>query len=393
MPSADTTICRRASKCDGAATTVGEKLVHRCDAHRGHASGKLHESSAQHLAQTQTGRYVAPDDRGGFQTAALSHACYTIDVAVDPERDCKDKESLPQGGGTKGGREAAWPPSPLSFLNSYGTEPYSPHRQHDASQERRDRERAFLLDYRSLTFVERQELEQLAVEHRHEELVRVEEEARRKLASEGRWVNRTSRAILARSSSSYCGGGGGRSSSSVFERLARRASDHDGITNEEWTGEPKFGGNGDGGHGRQPFTPMINSRSSLLAPRMPHRDEDGCPQQRLYRDGEEQLRRRERRVQLADRALRERSVGCYVNPVSERVLARRNRSRVIRFQSKMMEELEVNQFHVVWLCGIETPDVRRHPPQARDLVIFFRLKSSDGLVFLAELRIFSRLST
>lgn len=331
--SEDTITHKRASKNDRAAKVVGEKVVHGRENHHGYEeSGKFMEPSVKHLAQTQTARY-------SFQTA-------------DPERDSTAKESLSGGGGTAGGGEAAWPPSPPSFSDGFGTESYSPQRHHDASQERRDRARVSSLNYRSLTFVERQEIEQLAAEHRHEELLRAEEEARRELASGGSWMNLTSRAILARSSSLRCGGGGGRSSSSqpgtrgrrhepsVFERLARRAADHDGTSNEEWTRETWDGGNGDG---RQPFTPTINARSSLLAPRVLHRDDGGCPQQRLYRDGEERLRRRERRVQLADRALRERSVSCHVNPESERVLARRNRSRAIKFQSKMLEVLEVNQ--------------------------------------------------
>lgn len=350
---------RRAAKYDGGPNVIGEKLVHRCEARHGHnESGKMNEPVVQHLAQTQTARYVARDDGthddgGDFQTATFnSHTRCTTNDTADPGSDSKAEGSLPQGRGKTGGEEAAWPPSPPSFPNSPGTEELcSPHRQHGASQERRGRARASSLDYRSLTFVQRQELEQLAAEHRHEELVRAEDEARRKLASGGRWINRTSRAILTRSSYSFRGGDGGRSASSppgtrgrhqgpsVFERLARRSLDHDSTSKEEWMRERSIGGNGDGGHGRQPFTPVINPRSSLLAAR--DRDEDGGPQQRLYHEGKEQLRRRERRAQLADRARRERSVSCHVNPESERVLARRNRSRVVRFQSNLMEVLEV----------------------------------------------------
>lgn len=370
MPAEGAMEYRLAANSGCVAKAIGEKkLVHGREAHHGHneSDHKWNEPSGQHLAQTQTERYVAADDRGDFQTATLNnHTRCTIDNTGMRRRDGKSNEPLLQGGrGTSGDGEAARPPSPPPLSDGCGTESCSPpQRQYDdASQERQhSRARALSLDYRSLSFVERQELEQLAAEHRREELLRAEEEARRELAFRGVWMNRTSRAILARSSSlPYGSGGGGRSSSlsppglgdrrrhepSVFERLARSASDRVGTGNEEWARGSSIGGNrggGGGGCGRQPFTPMINPRSSMLAPRASRRrGEDECTQQRLYRDGEEQLRRRERRAQLADRALRERSVSCHVNPESERVLARRNRSRVVRFQSKMMVVLEVNE--------------------------------------------------
>lgn len=331
----------RAAKCKGPVVILEEKPVYGGEDNHG---------------QTQTAvRYAAPDDRGYSPSAAFNNSSdYTRGDTVDPETDSNAKGSLPRGRGTTNGREKAWPPSPPSCSNGSGTRSYLPHRRYDASQERRDSARALLPDYRPLSFVERQELEQLDAKHRHEELVRAEEEARRKLASGGCRMNRSSRTILARSSSSYCGGGGGgrfsspppgtggqRQEPSVFERLARRGSDQSGTNSEEWARDRSIEDNG--GDGRRPFTPMINRRSSQLAPRVSRRDEEDCPQQRLYRDGEEQLRRRERRVQLAERALREKSVCSHVNPESERVLARRNRSKVVLFRSKMMEILEVSQ--------------------------------------------------
>ena len=372
---------RLAANTDGAATAAGKHIG---------SDNKWNEPPVQHLAQTQTERYVAADDRGDFPTAtADNHTRFTVDDTVEPERHINASEQAPTGGrGATGGGEAAWPPSPPPFPDGCGTDSYSPpqRRYDDASEGRRDRRaRAFSLDYRSLSFVERQELERLAAEHRREELLRAEEEARRELASGGVWMNRTSRAILARSSSlPYGASGGGRSSSSsppgtggrqrhepsVFERLARRASDRVGAGDEEWAREASIGGNGDGGVGgcgRQPFTPMINSRSNLLAPRASRRGEGDCTQKRLYRDGEEQLRRRERRIQLAERALRERSVSCHVNPESERVLARKNRLRVITFRSKMMGVLEVNEWILCRyrFCGCEGS--RGEAPPTHDL--------------------------
>eukprot|EP00752_Nemacystus_decipiens_P010390 g9259.t1 len=364
------------------AKATEEKLVHECEAYQRDNEGdknKREEPSLQHLAQTQPVGYAAPDNQGDFRTATFTnYTRCTSDDTVEPEGNSNVEGTLPGGRGvTGGGEEATWPPSPPPFPDSSCTESYSPQRQHDdGSQERRDRARSFSLDYRSLTFVERQELEQLAAEHRREELLRAEEEARRELASGGLWMNRTSRAILARSSSlPYDGGAVGRSSSSsppgtgrhrrhepsVYERLARPAPDRDGTGDEEWAGEASIGGYGGYGgareRGRQPFTPVINPRSSLLAPRASRRAGRGdCPQQRLYREGEEQLKRRERRAQLADRALRARSVSCHVNPASERVLARRNKARVIRLQSRMMEVLEaVDSEQTGWLCfaGLE----------------------------------------
>lgn len=323
---------------------------------------------------------------GSSNDDTLHSVVDTIRSDEDSNADVSPPPPLPDGG-TKSGRQIARPPSP-PFLPSgnSATESHLPLRHRDAIQGRRDKGRSSLLEpeapvktaakrektqrtrlerYRATGFVERQELERIAAGHRRQELAREEEEAKCQLSSGGRYMNRSSRAILARSRSSPPCGGGGRSSSSsphgaggrgqgpsVFERLARHASDNHSMGNYygydagTWERETSIDGGEEGragGRGRQPFTPMIDRRSSLIASRMPRRNEDGhgCLQQRLYRDGEEQVRRRERRVQLADQAVREKAVSCHVNPGSERVLARRSRSRVIRFRSKIVEVLKV----------------------------------------------------
>lgn len=307
----------------------------------------------------------------------------------DSNADVSPPLPLPDGG-TTGSREIARPPSPPSIPNDHSaTKSHSPPRHRDTFQGRRDRGKSSLLvpeasvktaaersttqttpleGHRSMGFVERQELERITAERRREELVREEEEAMRQLASGSRWMNRSSRAILARSCSSPPCGGDRRSSSSphgavgrgqgpsVFERLARHASDnhmkdYHGYDTATWERETLIDTEESRARGRrrQPFTPMIDRRSSLIASRMPRRNEDGhgCLQQRLYWDGEEQVRRRERRIQLVDQAIREKAVSCYVNPGSERVLARRSRSRVFRFRSKMMEVLKVRSAQII----------------------------------------------
>ncbi|CBJ31342.1 hypothetical protein Esi_0246_0014 [Ectocarpus siliculosus] len=287
------------------------------------------------------------------------------------------------------GRRELWPPSAPSSCCGSVVESFLPPRHEDTSQGPGDRLVSSSLvsaapvaeshtmypeEHRSMGFVARQRFEQLAAERRREEWSRVQEETRRKLASGGRWVNRTSRAILARSSFS-CAGGGGNGNSlvtggegrgpSVFERLAHRAPYHeedpagdDYSDNEEYGRAAAVGADGQGAR-EYPFQPTINHRSSLLASRMPHRDEDmhGCPQQRLHREGEEWLSRREKRIQLADEELQEKAAARHVNPESERVLARRSRSRMAWFRSAMMEAFEeVDADRTGWLslAGVES---------------------------------------
>lgn len=315
---------------------------------------------------------------------------HTIGGTVGSDEDSCAEVSPPPllpDEGTTGDREIACLASPPSILNgTFGTESHSPHRRRDMSQRRWDIKRSSLLvheaavktavereedptkffeGYRCLGFVERQELEQIAARRRREELLRAEEEARCQLASGGRCMSRSSRTILARSSSAPpCGGGGGRSSSlprdagdrgrgpSVFERLARCASDNHvkdycGYDTGTWMLETAIDGEDDRTFDRHPFQPTIDPRSSLIASKVTRRNKDGhgCPLQRLYRDGQEQVRRRERRIQLADKAIREKAVSCHVSLGSERVLARRSRLRFIRFRSKIMEVLKVRSAH------------------------------------------------
>ena len=325
-----------AAERDVEGTVLEETLVHRHETRREeNRSSKSHGASLQCLARARTAPGVARNDNGDNEF-------------IDPGRP----------GVMMGSRRVAWPPCPPPSSSTSGTVASSPHQHKPTLQERRAK--SFSANHRSASFVERQELEQLIKEHRREELAEAEEEARRKLASGGCRMNRTSRAILARSSSSpFCVGRGGRSSAarhgtdgqgpSVFERLARCASEPftegaygcDGSSDEEWTRETWVGAESGAGCSRQPFTPMINARSSRLALRMPRREGDGESQQRLFRDGEEQLRRRERRIQLAEQALQRRVNSCHVNPVSERVLERRSRSKILKFKSKMRKMLEV----------------------------------------------------
>lgn len=354
----------------------------------------------QNKTTSRTKSLILEDTLGttGYRRAVAPHNLqvatnHTIDSSIVSDEDSNNAEvsSLPllPDGGTTGNRESAWPPHPPSILNvSSGTELHSPNRPRDTSQGHQDRGRSALLvheetlktavereetqakvfeRYRYMGFVERQELEQIAAGRRREELLRAEEEARCQLASGRPWMNRSSRKIFARSSSSPpCdgGGGGGSCSSpkgaggrgqgiSVFERLARCTSDnhmgdYNGRHTGTWMQETAIAGDEDGcARDRQLFKPTIDPRSNLIASRMPRRNEDGhgCPQQRLYREGQEQARRRQRRVQLADQAVREKAASCHVNPGSERVLVRRSRSRVIRFRSKMMEVLKVRFAH------------------------------------------------
>lgn len=336
-----------AAERDVAETGLEETLVHRREIRLvDNRRSKLHGASVQYLARAHSAPDVVRNDNDctsgrNFQTRRYDDMRHAFDEATHA------------GQGVMGSGKVAWPPSPPSVSNGPGTTANSPPRHRATLGQRRAR--SFSVNHRSASFVERQELERLLKEHRREELARTEEEARRKLASEGCRMNRTSRAILARSSSFCVGGGGGSSTarqgtggrnSSVFERLARCASEPpctqgaygyiDSASDEEWRRQTWGGGD------RQPFTPMINARSSLLALRMPRREEDGFSQQRLYRDGEEQLRRRERRMELVEEALERRVNSCHVNPVSERVLARRSRSKILNFRSRMRKVLEVS---------------------------------------------------
>ncbi|CAN0512248.1 unnamed protein product, partial [Ectocarpus sp. 12 AP-2014] len=291
------------------------------------------------------------------------------------------------GNGMPRGQRKLWPPSPPSSCCGSVVESISPPRHEDTSQGLGDRlvssslvsdaavaesHKMYPEGHRSMGFVARQRFEQLAAESRREEWSRAQEESRRKLASGGRWINRTSRAILARSFScaggekgnSHVTGGEGRRPS-VFERLAHRAPYHeedpvrdDYSDNEEYVRAEAVRADGHGARGH-PFQPTINHRSSLLASRMPHRDKDmhGYPQQRLHREGEEWLSRREKRIQLADEELQERATARHVNPESERVLARRSRSKMAWFRSAMMEAFEeVDADRTGWLslAGVES---------------------------------------
>lgn len=277
------------------------------------------------------------------------------------------------GDGIPRGQRELWPTSPPSSCSSSVVGSFSPPRHENTSQGIGNRLVSSSLvsaaavaeshtmypeEHRSIGFVARQRFEQLAAERRREEWSRAQEETRRKLASGGRWINRTSRAILARSSFSCAGGGKGNShvtggedrGPSVFERLAHRVPYHeedptgdDYSDSEEYVRAAAVCADGHGARGH-PFQPTINHRSSLLASRMPHRDKDmhGCPQQRLHREGEEWLSRREKRNQLADEELQEKASARHVNPESERVLARRSRSRMAWFRSSMVEAFEVS---------------------------------------------------
>lgn len=195
-------------------------------------------------------------------------------------------------------------------------------------------------EYRTMGFIARQELEQRATERKREERLRVEEEKRRELAAGGRWMNRTSRVILAR---------GGRLSpyedrQSVFERLARAPEV------PEPSGPKEFCRTLDG-FVCPLFQPMITPRSHMLASRM---DRDESPGRRLYRDGEEKLRKWERRVRLADQALRENAAASHVRPVSERILARGFKSRMIKVLSVSLHIFlqTVNRAHIHKICCV-----------------------------------------
>ncbi len=337
-----------------AETGLEETLVHRPETRQGDGRRrKLHGASVQYLARAHSAPYVGCNDNDRTSGSSFQPRSY------DNMRHASDEGTYP-GQGVMGSGQVAWPPSPPSVSSGSGTASNSPPRHRPTLEERRAR--SFSVNHRSASFVERQELERLVKEHRREELARAEEEARRKLASEGWRMNRNSRAILARSSSSFCEGGGGRSStarhgaggrsSSVFERLARCASEppftegadgyNDGTVDEECTRQTWGGGGCGVSCDRQPFTPTINARSSLLAMKMPRLEEDGFSQEeRLYREGEEKLRRRERKIQLAEEALKRRMNSRHVNPGSERVLARRSRSKILKFRSRMRQVLEV----------------------------------------------------
>lgn len=306
------------------------------------------------------------DDEGQHTTSSTEE----VDNAVEPMI----------GDGMLRSQREKWPTSPPSSCCHSDVESISPQRHEDTSQGLRDTlvssslvsaaavakwgaQTMYPEEHRSMGFVARQRFEQLAAERRREELSRAQEESRRKLASGGRWINRTSRAILGRSSFSCAGGGNGNSYSSphvtggegrgpsVFERLAHRAPYHeedlvpdDYSDNEEYGRAAEVRADGHGARG-YPFQPKINHRSSLLASKMSHRDKDrhGCPQQRLHREGEEWLSRREKRIQLADEELQGKAAACHVNPESERVLARRSRSRMALFRSAMREAFEVSR--------------------------------------------------
>ncbi|CAB1103925.1 unnamed protein product [Ectocarpus sp. CCAP 1310/34] len=296
-------------------------------------------------------------------------------------------ESMTGDGIPRGQRELR-PPSPPSSCCGSVVQSFSPPRHEDTSQGLGDRlvsspyVSAVAMaeshtmspeDHSSMGFVARQRFEQLAAERRREEWSRAREETRRKLAAGGWWVNCTSRAILARSSFSCAGGDKGNShvtggegrGPSVFERLAHRAPYHeedpvrdDFFDNEEYGRAAAVRADGHGARGH-PFQPTINHRSSLLASRMPYRDKDkhGCPQQRLHREGEEWLSRREKRIQLADEEMQEKAAARHVNPESERVLARRSRSRMAWFRSAMMEafdEVDANRTGWLSLAGVES---------------------------------------
>lgn len=189
--------------------------------------------------------------------------------------------------------------------------------------------------YGTMDFLARQELEQLATERKREDRQRAEEERRRDLASSGQWMNRTSRKMLARGG--RVGKPQGRkansgSRQSVFERLASPTRVEDTIPAAE-TGAPGSGyphkdlvlRSQLGGCARQPFQPTISRRSNLLASRKTDRSDESRLCERLHKEWDGTQGKRERRVERADQALRDKAAASYVRPVSERILARRFR--------------------------------------------------------------------
>ncbi|CAM9413183.1 unnamed protein product [Ectocarpus fasciculatus] len=339
-----------------------------------------HDTDYRHFHKHSKQPYTAEDEGQHFTSSTEE-----VDNAVESTT----------GDGILRSQRDPWPPSPSSSCCGSVVESFSPQRHEDTSQRVRDRlassspvspaavaegepHTIHPEEHRSMGFVARQRYEQLAAERRREEWSRAQEESRRKLASGGRWINRTSRAILARSSFSSCAGGGnGKYFSSphvaggeghgpsVFERLSRRAPCHeedpigdDYSDNEEYRRTAAVRADDNEACGHQ-FHPTINPRSSLLASRMPHRDKgvQGCPQQRLHQEREEWLGRREKRIQLADEELQEKAAACHVNPESERVLARRSRSRMAGFRSAMMEafeEVDADRTGCLSLAGLES---------------------------------------
>lgn len=293
----------------------------------------------------------------------------------DHDQDAVGSWPPATGGAFVSGRGAECPLTSQSFSKSSDITSFSPQQCQDIPQGHRDTAEPsspeidvvvsgprIRDEYKSMPFVARQELEQLAAKRRREEWVMAEDRARRTLSSRGCWMNPTSRAILARYSR---GGGGGASSpspydrrregagQSVFERLARRGSQHDAkgyferepeYQNSRRTSTVGFDGCGDGTLDRQPFQPIINLRSAKLASRMPHRDEDShlSLQQRLHEDGEERLWKQEKRVELATQAFRDNTVGSFVSVGSERVLAKRSKTKMVRFRSKIIELAKVS---------------------------------------------------
>lgn len=280
----------------------------------------------------------------------------------------------PASGASSSDGEAECPPATHSFRENSDTSLFSPQRYLDTQPCHRHKaepsptvtdavasEVGMFEAHGSIPFLARQELERQAANRRREEAMRGEDRARQAQSSRGSWMNPTSRAILARYS---CGGGGGASPSSprgrrgkgggqpVFERLARRACERDtqesfqhGNEHESacrtWT--VTYDGCGGGSPGRQPFQPRINPRSTKLASGMPHRDEGTLahPEQRLHRDVEEQLRKREQMVQLAKHASPDNFVASFVSVGSERALAKRSKSRTARVRSKILELVKV----------------------------------------------------
>lgn len=194
--------------------------------------------------------------------------------------------------------------------------------------------------YRTMGFLARQELEQFVIDRKRDDRRRAEERQRRDLASSGRWVNRTSRIILARGgrvSAPQDGDINNGDRQSVFERLASRTRAEETIPTAE-TGAPGYGYSHEDyilrsqldGSTRQPFQPTISRRSNFLASRMTDRNYEGQLCERLYREGKGKLRKWQRRVERTGQALRDEAAATYVRPVSERILARRFRSTMVK---------------------------------------------------------------
>lgn len=171
-------------------------------------------------------------------------------------------------------------------------------------------------------FLDRQKSEHLAAQREREEKLRADEVQRRKLASGGSWINRVSRTILVRSGRSSAGD---EDRQSVFDRLSRTAENSMAPTEGS---EAEWHRIRDDSR-RQPFQPEIDRRSRFLASKMGRHDQE-CLEQRLFMDGDDRMRRLESRIQLERDASRERAAASHVGAMSERILARRFRSTMLK---------------------------------------------------------------